>query len=100
MFSDGYANAAIGPANTMLGILYPGLMKKRHNKELVGAMGFAGMVVGQLFFGWFSDKIGRKLGMFICTGMIFLFSLLAACSAGTPQTTVSLLIAWRFLNGK
>lgn len=42
MFSDGYANAAIGPTNTMLGKLYPATMKSHQNKELVGAMGFAG----------------------------------------------------------
>lgn len=84
----------------MLEKLYPDVMGSHQNKELVGAMGFAGMVVGQLFFGWFSDKIGRRLGMFICTGMIFLFSLLSAFAAGPPQTLISLIIAWRFLNGK
>lgn len=52
-------------------------------------------------FGWVSDKIGRKVGMFICTGIIFVFSILSA-SAGagaSPQVQVNCLIAFRTLLG-
>lgn len=38
--------------------------------------------------------------MFICTGIICVFSFLSACSAGpTPQVLINCLIAFRFLNG-
>lgn len=38
MFSDGYSNAAMGPVNTILGIVYKGTLAGR-NKELLSAMG-------------------------------------------------------------
>lgn len=102
MFSDGYSNAAIGPVKTILGKLYPETFKHGNNGQngpLIGAMGFAGMVIGQLSFGYLSDKLSRKWSMLACTAIIFVFSILCACSAGPPQVLINCLIAFRFLLG-
>lgn len=64
-----------------------------------------------LMFGYISDKLGRKLGMFFTTvsshraqlkkAIIFVFMILMACSAGpTPQVLINCLIAFRFFVGK
>ncbi|KAL7421317.1 glycerophosphoinositol permease [Cryptotrichosporon argae] len=103
MFSDGYANAAIGPAGQIIkGYLYPDYFvgDKTINASLLSSMAFAGIVIGQLGFGYVSDKTGRKLGMLICTAIVFVFSILSACSAGSnPQVLINCLIAFRFFLG-
>ncbi|KAL1407996.1 glycerophosphoinositol permease [Vanrija albida] len=103
MFADGYSNAAMSPVLTILSredMYGPWLVGGERNKSLLAAMVFAGMVTGQLSFGWVSDKIGRKFAMFLCTAIIFVFSILAACSAGpTPQVLINCLIAFRFFLG-
>lgn len=64
-------------------------------------MAFAGIIIGQLSFGWISDKIGRKFGMLACTLIVFVFSALCAASKGPGvQGTVNALIAYRFFIGE
>ncbi|GFZ45318.1 Probable metabolite transport protein [Saitozyma sp. JCM 24511] len=102
LFSDGYANAAIGPAETILKTyIYPeAFAAPSQNSSLVSSMGFAGMVLGQLSFGYVSDKIGRKFAMLLCTAIVFVFSALSAASKGPgAQGTINALIAYRFLLG-
>lgn len=103
MFSDGYSNAAIGPVKSILAKLYPDTYTNGLNGQngpLIGAMGFAGMVIGQLSFGYISDKVSRKMAMMICTALIFVFSILCAASAGSsPQILFNCLIAFRFFLG-
>ncbi|WVO19205.1 uncharacterized protein IAS62_000483 [Cryptococcus decagattii] len=103
LFSDGYANASIGPATTIIkSYIYPDLFESRPvNSRLLPAIAFAGIVVGQLSFGWISDKVGRKFGMLLCTCIVFVFSALQAASKGVggAQGTINALIAYRFLVG-
>ncbi|KAK4687773.1 hypothetical protein P7C73_g2347, partial [Tremellales sp. Uapishka_1] len=103
LFSDGYANASIGPVNTILkGYIYKDtFLTHTQDSSLISAMAFAGIIVGQLTFGWISDKIGRKFGMLVCTGIVFVFSALEAGSKGVggAQGTINALIAYRFLVG-
>ncbi|WRT67676.1 uncharacterized protein IL334_004648 [Kwoniella shivajii] len=102
LFSDGYANAAIGPAGTIIKTyIYADTFKNNPvNGRLLPAIAFAGIIVGQLSFGWISDKIGRKFGMLLCTGIVFVFSALQAASKGPgDQGTINALLAYRFLVG-
>lgn len=61
--SNSYANASIGPATTIIkSYIYPDLFESRPvNSRLLPAIAFAGIIVGQLSFGWISDKVGRKV---------------------------------------
>jgi hypothetical protein len=43
-----YANAAIGPALTIIKMVYPEAFTGTKNASLVSSMGFAGAVIGQL----------------------------------------------------
>jgi hypothetical protein len=114
-----YANASIGPAGTIIKTyIYPQAFPKgSQNASLLSSMAFAGIIIGQLGFGWVSDKVGRKVslgfflslndqlidvktGMLICTGIVFVFSALQAASKGPgAQGTINALIAYRFFAG-
>lgn len=104
LFSDGYANAAIGPAGHIFKTrIYPDHFagpNGSRDSSLISSMAFAGIIVGQLSFGYISDKVGRKFGMLLCTAIVFVFSALCAASKGpSVQGTVNALIAYRFLVG-
>ncbi|ORX40191.1 phospholipid transporter [Kockovaella imperatae] len=103
LFSDGYANSAIGPAKLILKTyLYPEAFKGNNKSQLLSSMAFAGIIFGQLTFGYISDKIGRKFGMLACTMIVFVFSALQAGAkgaGGTPEALIDALIAYRFLVG-
>lgn len=73
LFSDGYANASIGPATTIIKTyVYPDLFESRPvNSRLLPAIAFAGIIVGQLSFGWISDKVGRKVSKGISCGYYY-----------------------------
>lgn len=59
------------------------------------------VVLGIIFFGVVSDKLGRKPGMFLTSSIIVIFLILCASSAGpTPQVLINCLIAFRFFLGK
>ncbi|RDB30893.1 hypothetical protein Hypma_004890 [Hypsizygus marmoreus] len=83
LFSDGYANGVIGSVNTILTRIYGKDALKSHNySTVVNSLGFAGIVVGMLLFGYLSDKVGRKFGMMSAAGIVVVFSGLSAASSG------------------
>ncbi|KAF8737595.1 hypothetical protein AX14_012594 [Amanita brunnescens Koide BX004] len=103
LFSDGYANGVIGTVNTILGRIYgTSVLSKNNYSILLNSMGFVGMIVGMLTFGYLSDKIGRKFGMMTAISIIILFSGLSAASKGANGSIsgmLSMLIAMRFFLG-
>jgi MFS family permease len=103
LFSDGYANGVIGSVNTLLSRIYGADALAHHNySRILSSVAFAGTIVGMLTFGYLSDKIGRKFGMMTATGIVALFSLLSAASAGAHDSIgglLSMLSAMRFLLG-
>ncbi|KAH9481417.1 Glycerophosphocholine permease GIT4 [Psilocybe cubensis] len=118
LFSDGYANGVIGSGSfnfwscnlyqtyrvpIVLTRVYGAEALSHHNySRTLSSLGFAGTVVGMLVFGYLSDKIGRKFGMMSATGIVALFSLLSAASAGAHGSVnglLSMLSAMRFLLG-
>lgn len=74
-----------------------------HNhSEIYSSIGFAGIVVGQLTFGWLSDLVGRKNGMFIANVLVFVFVALSAGAygaGGSINGMLAALSAYRFLSG-
>ncbi|KAF8887377.1 major facilitator superfamily domain-containing protein [Infundibulicybe gibba] len=103
LFSDGYANGVIGSVNTLLTRIYGAEALAAHNySRTLTSLGFAGTVVGMLTFGYLSDKVGRKFGMMAASGIVVVFSALAAASSGAHGSVgglLSMLSACRFLLG-
>jgi MFS family permease len=102
LFSDGYLNGVIGTVNTILGTLYPTDYADSPAAQNVASIAFAGTVVGQLFFGWYSDRYSRKWGMIISSVILIIFSALGAGSYGfhgSIKGMLAALTAYRFFLG-
>ncbi|KAJ8453733.1 hypothetical protein ONZ51_g13433 [Trametes cubensis] len=102
LFSDGYANGVIGAVNTLLKRIYGTDKFDTHYSNTISSVAFAGTVAGMLIFGYLSDKMGRKFGMMLATGIVALFSGLSAASSGAHHSVdglIAMLAACRFLLG-
>ncbi|KAI0329084.1 metabolite transporter [Cubamyces sp. BRFM 1775] len=102
LFSDGYANGVIGAVNTLLKRIYGTEKINTHYSNTISSVAFAGTVAGMLIFGYLSDKMGRKFGMMLATGIVALFSGLSAASSGAHHSVdglLAMLAACRFLLG-
>ncbi|EIW57370.1 metabolite transporter [Trametes versicolor FP-101664 SS1] len=102
LFSDGYANGVIGAVNTLLKRIYGPEKITTNYSNTISSVAFAGTVVGMLVFGYLSDKLGRKFGMMLATGIVALFSALSAASSGAHHSVngmLAMLSACRFLLG-
>ena len=86
----------------MLGQIYPNEYKNSSARSNVSSIAFAGTVVGQLFFGWYSDHYSRKWALMISTVILIIFAALGAGSYGAGGDVYGLfaaLTAYRFLLG-
>ncbi|THH29999.1 hypothetical protein EUX98_g4190 [Antrodiella citrinella] len=103
LFSDGFANGVIGNILTLLKRVYGTERVEANNYATVlSSVTFAGTIVGMLTFGYLSDKLGRKFGMMLATGIVALFAGLSAASTGAHHSLhglLQMLIACRFLLG-
>ncbi|KAM5538502.1 hypothetical protein V8D89_007835 [Ganoderma adspersum] len=102
LFSDGYANGVIGAVNTLLKRVYGTSQITANYSTTLSSVTFAGTVFGMLVFGYLSDKMGRKFGMMLATGIVAVFSALSAASSGAHHSVgglVAMLSACRFLLG-
>lgn len=105
LFSDGYINNSVGFLTSLFAYMYkPEYVSKSDAIANIAAIAFVGQVVGQLGFGFFVDKFGRKTGMLIsCVGLI-VFSILCAGSWGVgmkenPLNMFNMLITMRAFVG-
>ncbi|PBP18574.1 major facilitator superfamily transporter [Diplocarpon rosae] len=102
LFSDGYVNNVIGSVSTMLSKIYGDAYTGSSAQKNISAITFAGTVVGQLVFGYTSDKWSRKNSLLVSTLILILFTALAAGSygaGGSVQGMFAALTAYRFLVG-
>ncbi|KAL4252261.1 major facilitator superfamily protein [Abortiporus biennis] len=103
LFSDGYANGVIGQVVTLLKRIYGTETILAHNySATLASLSQAGMIIGMLSFGYLSDKMGRKSGMMIATGIVGFFSVISAVSFGAHHSfsgMLAMLGACRFLLG-
>ncbi|KAM7202469.1 Major facilitator superfamily domain containing protein [Rhypophila sp. PSN 637] len=101
LFSDGYINNVIGSVITILGIQYGKVWKNSDAAKVVGAIAFAGTVVGQLAFGYLSDKWSRTNSLILSTVILIIFTALTAGSYYNGDTIgmFNILAAWRFFVG-
>lgn len=92
----------IGSVNTLLGKIYGSEFTDSSAKQNVSSIVFAGTVVGQLIFGYTSDKYGRKNSLLISTAIVFVFAALATGSYGYHGSVGGMfaaLTAYRFFLG-
>jgi MFS family permease len=80
----GYLNSVAGPINTIFYKLYPDVYPNLPTTPLVPSITFVGLLIGQLLFGFISDKCGRRVGMVSATIIVVLFSAICA-GAWTPS---------------
>jgi MFS family permease len=102
LFSDGYLQSVIGPVNTCLRNIYGKRYTDSPAQQNVTSVAFAGTVLGQLVFGYTSDRWSRKWSLLISTIILFIFAALGAGSYGAGGSVGGLfaaLTAYRFLLG-
>ena len=76
--------------NTIFAKIYPEEYPTLPTTPLVPSIVFAGLVFGQLFFGYISDKCGRRVGMVAATIIVILFS--AVCAGSWYPTLQGMMI--------
>ncbi|ORY77342.1 major facilitator superfamily domain-containing protein [Protomyces lactucae-debilis] len=82
LLSDGYVASSIGTVLVILKHLYPEESKGSRGLQLLGSISFVGTVVGQLCFGYVTDRVGRKNGMLIATSLLILWTAMCAGAYG------------------
>jgi PHS family inorganic phosphate transporter-like MFS transporter len=105
-FTDSYDIFAINLASSMLGVVFwqdaksnPGKIPSTADTAIkVSTSG--GTVIGQLFFGWLADRIGRKRMYGIELMIIIMATLAQALSSDSRAISiVGILIFWRVIMG-
>lgn len=101
LFSDGYVNNSIGTVLFALKTLYPKEFKTSNAMSNIASIAFVGTVLGQLSFGYISDRVARKGGMMVANVMLILFTLLTAVATWgrTPSGLFAALTVFRFFLG-
>ncbi|KAI5958720.1 GIT3 [Candida pseudojiufengensis] len=101
LFSDGYVNNSISTVLFCLKKIYGDEFTKSNAISNIGSIAFVGTVVGQLGFGYISDRFARKGGMMTANIMLILFTLLCAVGSWgkTTQGFFACLTVWRFFLG-
>jgi MFS family permease len=86
----------------MLGIIYGKAYTNSPARSNVAAISFVGTVLGQLVFGYTSDKWSRRNSLVVSTVIMIVFTALSAGAygaGGTLDGMVAALTAYRFLVG-
>ncbi|PYH99813.1 phosphate permease [Aspergillus ellipticus CBS 707.79] len=105
-FTDSYDIFAINLCSSMLGVVYwqdaatrPGKMPYSSDTT-VKVSTSAGTVIGQLFFGWLADIVGRKRMYGIELIIIILATLAQSLALNSPAVSITgLLVFWRTIMG-
>ncbi|KAI5949101.1 GIT3 [Candida theae] len=101
LFSDGYVNNSISVVLSCLKMIYGDEFSKSNAISNISSIAFVGTVVGQLGFGYISDRVARRGGMMAANVMLIVFTLL--CAVGSWGTTTqgffACLTVWRFFLG-
>ncbi|KAK6465496.1 glycerophosphoinositol permease [Scheffersomyces coipomensis] len=103
LFSDGYVNNSISTVSYCLAKIYGDVYSQSTAISNVSSIAFVGTVVGQLTFGYISDRIARKGGMMAANIMLIVFTLLCAVGTwganGSPEGLFASIVVFRVLLG-
>jgi PHS family inorganic phosphate transporter-like MFS transporter len=100
-FTDAYDIFAINIASTMLGYVYGHGQVLSANQDLgVKVAAPVGTLIGQLFFGWLADVVGRKK-MYGFELMIIIVATFGQALSGSGHAVhiIGVLVVWRFIMG-
>ncbi|ORX53642.1 MFS general substrate transporter [Hesseltinella vesiculosa] len=86
LMSDGYQSGVISFINLVLSQIYGTEVFNSDMSSRLSYSMFVGCVVGQLGFGLFVDRIGRKAGLIATTFLVIFGAALSAASSGTSPT--------------
>lgn len=82
--SDGYQQGIMSTVNVALSKSYD-QYGTGDWKTMVSNSNLVANIIGQIFFGLFVDRIGRRQGFALTTALIMIGSIIAACSKGSTQ---------------
>eukprot|EP00741_Cyanophora_paradoxa_P018710 tig00021073_g18059.t1 len=100
-FTDAYDLFVIGLVIPVVEFLYfPNHKMPSYEKGAIAAVSLAGTLVGQLFFGYLGDRLGRKR-TFIATSCIIAVASFGSATAfhAGPVTMLGSLVFWRLVLG-
>ncbi|XP_050234422.1 low affinity inorganic phosphate transporter 8-like [Mercurialis annua] len=105
-FTDAYDIFCITAVTKLIGRLYyydhtvaaPGKLPSNINNAITGAA-LCGTLVGQLFFGWLGDKLGRRKVYGMILIIMVVFSLASGVAFGSAKSVVAFLCCSRFFLG-
>ncbi|KAB8225862.1 phosphate permease [Aspergillus novoparasiticus] len=105
-FTDSYDIFAINLCSAMLGVVYWQDVASRPGKipyssdTAIKVSTSGGTVIGQLFFGWLAEIVGRKRMYGIELIIIILATLAQALASNSPAVSITgILVFWRVLMG-
>ncbi|KAI9301667.1 major facilitator superfamily domain-containing protein [Cunninghamella echinulata] len=101
LLSDGYQSGIISFINLILSKIYGDVIFNDTVSSRLSYSLFVGCVVGQLGFGFFVDRIGRKAGLIATTILVILGAALSAASSPTsnPEGLLWMMVVARGLLG-
>ena len=106
-FTDAYDLFCISTVTNLLGRIYyytpdsgkPGTLPPKVNSAVTG-VALVGTLVGQLFFGWLGDKLGRKKVYGVTLILMVVCTIASGLSFGsTPKSVIVTLCFFRFWLG-
>ncbi|KDD76549.1 hypothetical protein H632_c186p1 [Helicosporidium sp. ATCC 50920] len=88
MFSEAYFVFSIGNLTPIFNALYPACWKQALtcSPNLAHSLTYSqvsGIIAGQLFIGFFADRIGRKYGSIMTASIMLIFGILITASSGS-----------------
>ncbi|KAI8059106.1 major facilitator superfamily domain-containing protein [Gongronella butleri] len=100
LLSDGYQSGIISFINLVLAQIYGTEIFNATMSSRLSYSMFVGCVIGQLGFGFFVDRIGRKAGLVATTFLVILGAALSAASSGpTPEGLLWMMVVARGVLG-
>ncbi|KAI8381141.1 major facilitator superfamily domain-containing protein [Radiomyces spectabilis] len=100
LLSDGYQSGVISTINLLLTRIYGKEIFDDTTSSRLSYSMFVGAVVGQLGFGLFIDRIGRKMGLIATTVLVIVGAILSCASSGsTPQGLLWMMVIARGVIG-
>jgi len=98
LISDGYQNSLMTMTNVVLGLLYPADYTSPVSTRVSNAL-LVGEIIGQIFFGLLTDRIGRKTAIVSTTIFIALGALIGTAAHGANGSVQGLFWCLTFARG-